>query len=237
MVAKTATAASVPALYTKAPDRFGASHHEGHVRSVANPSAESVLLSTFATIGVSADEIKAREPSRSKYLFWVQQTIITGDKRRVLLDAVRQEQRHAESEQEIQRQRVLNVVPVTKVTPSRPRPPSPSWRRKCGGIPAFVGTNAAMITHGKEIYTMRCTGYGKGPAGVALPLKPPDLRDVIDVRPEARIVRFVRGAGKTGFVERPATLGDLKPGWSVSVITRYEGEREVAEVVKVVFER
>jgi outer membrane protein, heavy metal efflux system len=63
-------------------------------------------------IGVSADDIKAREPSRSKYFFWVQQTIITGDKRRVLLDAMRQEQRHAEGEQEIQRQRVLNAVRV-----------------------------------------------------------------------------------------------------------------------------
>jgi cobalt-zinc-cadmium efflux system outer membrane protein len=63
-------------------------------------------------IGVSADDIKAREPSRSKYFFWVQQTIITGDKRKVLLNAVRQEQRHAEGEQEIQRQRVLNAVRV-----------------------------------------------------------------------------------------------------------------------------
>jgi hypothetical protein len=59
----------------------------------------------------------------------------------------------------------------------------------------------------------------------------------IDVKPEARIVRFVREAGKSGFVERPATLADLKPGWSVSVTTRHEGEREVAEIVKVVFER
>jgi len=63
-------------------------------------------------VGVSAEDIKAREPSRSKYFFWVQQTIITGEKRKVLLDAVRQEQRHAESEQEIQRQRVLNAVRV-----------------------------------------------------------------------------------------------------------------------------
>jgi cobalt-zinc-cadmium efflux system outer membrane protein len=63
-------------------------------------------------IGVSADDIKAKEPSRSKYFFWVQQTIITGDKRKVLLDAVRQEQRHAEGEGEIQRQRVLNAVRV-----------------------------------------------------------------------------------------------------------------------------
>jgi hypothetical protein len=62
---------------------------------------------------------------------------------------------------------------------------------------------------------------------------------VIDVKPGARIVRFTRTteAGKSGFVERPAALTDLKPGWSVSVTTRHEGDREVAEIVKVVFER
>jgi hypothetical protein len=62
---------------------------------------------------------------------------------------------------------------------------------------------------------------------------------VIDVKPNARIVRFTRNteAGKGGFVERPATLADLKPGWSVSVTTRHEGDREVAEIVRVVFER
>jgi len=61
----------------------------------------------------------------------------------------------------------------------------------------------------------------------------------IDVKPGARIVRFTRSteAGKSGFVERPASLADLKPGWSVSVTTRHEGDREVAEIVKVVFER
>jgi len=62
---------------------------------------------------------------------------------------------------------------------------------------------------------------------------------VIDVRPSARIVRFARNseAGKSGFAERPATLADLKPGWAVSVTTRHEGDREVAEIVRVVFER
>jgi cobalt-zinc-cadmium efflux system outer membrane protein len=63
-------------------------------------------------VGVSADDIKARAPSQSKYFLWVQQTIITGDKRQTLLNAVRQEQRHAEGEEEIQRQRVLNAVRV-----------------------------------------------------------------------------------------------------------------------------
>ena len=52
-------------------------------------------------------------------------------------------------------------------------------------------------------------------------------------------MRFARASepGKTGFVELPAGLTDLKPGWVVSVTTKHDGGREVAEVVKVVFER
>jgi len=43
--------------------------------------------------------------------------------------------------------------------------------------------------------------------------------------------------GKTGFVEQPLTLADLKPGWVVGVTARHERGNEVAEVVKVVLER
>src|SRR5947209_20318775 len=48
--------------------------------------------------------------------------------------------------------------------------------------PLSVWTDPAMITRGKEIYATRCAvchgdqGDGKGPAGVALPLKPRHLR-------------------------------------------------------------
>ena len=61
----------------------------------------------------------------------------------------------------------------------------------------------------------------------------------VDIKPASRIVRFTRSAepGKTGFAEQTATLGDLKPGWVVSVTTRHEGGREVADSVKVVLER
>jgi hypothetical protein len=61
----------------------------------------------------------------------------------------------------------------------------------------------------------------------------------IDIKPASRIVRFMRSTepGKTGFVEQTATLGDLKPGWVVSVTTKHEGGREVADIVKVVLER
>jgi hypothetical protein len=61
----------------------------------------------------------------------------------------------------------------------------------------------------------------------------------IDIKPGSRIVRFTRSSepGKTGFVEQPATLNDLKPGWVVSVTSKHDGGREVAELVKVVLER
>jgi hypothetical protein len=61
----------------------------------------------------------------------------------------------------------------------------------------------------------------------------------IEIPPGCPIVRFVRSTepGKGGFAERPAALGDLKPGWVVSVKTRHHGDREVAEAVRVVTER
>ena len=62
---------------------------------------------------------------------------------------------------------------------------------------------------------------------------------VVHLKPGAKIVKFVRAAepGKTGFVEQPLALTDLKPGWVVSVETKHEGDREVAELLKVVLER
>jgi len=62
---------------------------------------------------------------------------------------------------------------------------------------------------------------------------------VVQLKPGAKVVRFTRSTepGKTDFVEQTAALTDLKPGWIVSVATRHEGDREVADVVKVVLER
>ncbi len=62
---------------------------------------------------------------------------------------------------------------------------------------------------------------------------------VVHLKPGAKIVKFIRAIepGKTGFVEQPLALTDLKPGWVVSVETKHEGNKEVAELVKVVLER
>ncbi|HEU4371433.1 MAG TPA: hypothetical protein VFV05_24695 [Methylomirabilota bacterium] len=62
---------------------------------------------------------------------------------------------------------------------------------------------------------------------------------VVHLKPGAKVVRFARATepGKTGFVEQTVALGDVKPGWIVSVATKHEGDKEVADLVKVVLER
>ena len=62
---------------------------------------------------------------------------------------------------------------------------------------------------------------------------------IVYMKPGARIVRFIRAIepGKPGFVEQEVPLGAVKVGWIVSATTRHEGNREVAELVKIVVER
>jgi hypothetical protein len=62
---------------------------------------------------------------------------------------------------------------------------------------------------------------------------------VVHLKPGAKIVKFNRATepGKTGFVEQPLALTDLKPGWIVSAEAKHEDNKEVADVVKVVLER
>jgi hypothetical protein len=62
---------------------------------------------------------------------------------------------------------------------------------------------------------------------------------VVYLKPGAKVVRYTRATepGKTGFVEQTVALGDVKPGWIVSVATKHEGDKEVADLVKVVLER
>ena len=61
----------------------------------------------------------------------------------------------------------------------------------------------------------------------------------VHMKPGAKIVKFARATdpGKAGFVEEEVALGDVKPGWIVSASTKHEGDKEVADAVKVVVER
>jgi len=85
-------------------------------------------------------------------------------------------------------------------------------------IPLSIWTDQAMIARGKEIYTIRCAvchgdqGDGKGPAGMALPLKPPDFRDedgVAEMRDNYWFWRVSEG----GQVEPFKGRGSAMPPW------------------------
>ncbi len=85
-------------------------------------------------------------------------------------------------------------------------------------VPLSVWTDHAMIARGKGIYTTRCAvchgdqGDGKGPAGMALPLKPPDFRDedgVAEMRDNYWFWRVSEG----GQVEPFKGKGSAMPPW------------------------
>src|SRR5437870_12322466 len=85
-------------------------------------------------------------------------------------------------------------------------------------VPLNVWTDQAMIGRGKDIYTTRCAvchgdaGDGKGPAGLALPLKPSDFRDrdgVAEMRDNYWFWRVSEG----GQVEPFKSKGSAMPPW------------------------
>ena len=60
---------------------------------------------------------------------------------------------------------------------------------------------------------------------------------VIDITPATKIVRFVRAADGTGMKEQNAALEDIRAGWTVTVQAHHQGNREVADTLRVVHER
>src|SRR2546427_226633 len=96
-----------------------------------------------------------------------------------------------------------------------------------GADEAPISGTVKAIDASVKTLTLQTTARGK-------------TRDVtIVLKPETKIVKFVRPAepGKTGFVEQPLALTDIRPGWVVSVTTKHEGGNELAEIVKVVLEK
>ena len=82
----------------------------------------------------------------------------------------------------------------------------------------IVGTIKAVDATGRTL-TVTSTARGK-------------TRDVvIDVKPGTKIVRPA-GAGAAA-AEQASSLTDLKTGWTVTIVTRHEGRREVADMVRV----
>jgi hypothetical protein len=92
---------------------------------------------------------------------------------------------------------------------------------------APIAGTVKAVDVGAQTVTLESTAKGK------------TRQVVVHLKPGTKIVKFARPSepGKTGFVEQALALGDLKPGWIVSVEARHEGGKEVADVVKVVLER
>jgi mono/diheme cytochrome c family protein len=89
---------------------------------------------------------------------------------------------------------------------------------KSAHLPASAWTDSRLIARGKQIHTERCavchgnSGDGKGPAGMALPLKPPDLRDVKMVGAMTGNYWFWR-VSEGGVVDPFKSAGSAMPAW------------------------
>ena len=92
---------------------------------------------------------------------------------------------------------------------------------------APISGSVKAVDTANQTVTLEVTGRGK------------TRQVVVHLKPGARVVKFVRASepGKAGFVEQQLPLADVKAGWVVSVETKHEGDKEVAELVKVVLER
>jgi high-affinity iron transporter len=75
-----------------------------------------------------------------------------------------------------------------------------------------------VLARGKEIYETRCAvchgeqGDGKGPAAVALPVKPPSFRDAKMVNEMAGNYWFWR-ISEGGLIEPFSSMGSVMPAW------------------------
>jgi mono/diheme cytochrome c family protein len=89
-------------------------------------------------------------------------------------------------------------------------------------IPPAVWTDARLIARGKEIYAVKCavchgdTGDGKGPAGAALPLKPPDLRNKAAIA-EMRDNYWFWRVSEGGLAEPFKGKGSAMPPWKTDL--------------------
>jgi len=101
----------------------------------------------------------------------------------------------------------------------------------CGALAwadeAPISGTVKAVDAGAQTVTLESTAKGK------------TRQVVVHLKPGTKIVKFARSPepGKTGFVEQALGLTDLKPGWIVSAEAKHEGNKEVAEVIKVVLER
>jgi mono/diheme cytochrome c family protein len=89
-------------------------------------------------------------------------------------------------------------------------------------VPAAAWSDGRLIARGREIYMSRCavchgdSGDGKGPAGIALPIRPPDLRDPKMTGEMAGNYWFWR-VSEGGAVEPFKSMGSTMPAWKAEL--------------------
>ena len=89
-------------------------------------------------------------------------------------------------------------------------------------VPAAAWTDGRLIGRGRKIYLSRCAvchgdaGDGKGLAGVALPIRPPDLRDPKMTGEMAGNYWFWR-VSEGGAVEPFKSMGSTMPAWKADL--------------------
>jgi hypothetical protein len=102
-----------------------------------------------------------------------------------------------------------------------------------------VGAWTAFADEGPIAGTVKIVDVGAQTMTLEVASKGKTREVIVYMKPGAKIVRFIRATepGKTGFTEQEVPLGAVKVGWIVSAMTKHEGNREVAEQVKIVVER
>lgn len=96
---------------------------------------------------------------------------------------------------------------------------------------AFVGADAAPITG-----TVKAVDLRNKTLTVEAAERGKIRRVIIEVPPATKIVRVARGADDKPSGEQAATLEEIQPGWTVTVKTKHQGHREIADSVRIVHE-
>ena len=106
-------------------------------------------------------------------------------------------------------------------------------------LTAVLGAWTASADEAPISGTVKAVDVGAQTLTLEVASKEKTREVIVYMKPGAKIVRFIRAIepGKPGFVEQEVPLGTVRIGWIVSATTKHEGNREMAEQVKIIVER
>ena len=106
-------------------------------------------------------------------------------------------------------------------------------------LTAALGPSVAFADEAPISGTIKAVDVGAQTLTLEVASKGKTREVIVYMTPGAKVVRFIRATepGKTGFIEQEVPLSAVKAGWIVSATTKHEGNREVAEQVKIIVER